>query len=55
MQNVTRSVRRGPPDSTAKDIELLKQLSLAIRAAIDSAERTTSIAYDIAAAVSSRG
>ncbi len=55
VQNVTRSVRRGPPDSTAKDIELLKQLSLAIRAAIDSAERTTSIAYDIAAAVSSRG
>lgn len=55
VQNVVRQVHRGPPDSIGKAIELLKQLSLAIRAAIDPAEQTTSIAYDIVEAVSSRG
>ncbi len=54
VQNVIRSVRRGPPDTIGKNIELLKQLSLAIRAAIDPAAQTALIAYDIAEAVSSR-
>ncbi len=55
LQNVVRSVRLGPSDGVGKNIELLKQLSMAIRAAVDPAEQTDSFAYDIAEAVSSRG
>lgn len=55
LQNVLRSVRLGPADGLSKDIELLKQLSMAICAAVDPAEPTDAIAYDIAEAVSSRG
>lgn len=54
LLNVVRSVRRGPADGIGKDIQLMQQLSLAIRAAVDSAEPTTSIAFDIAEAVSAR-
>ena len=55
LLNVLRSVRVGPPDGLSKNIELLKQLSMAIRAAVDPAEPTEALAYDIAEAVSSRG
>jgi DNA-binding response OmpR family regulator len=55
LLNVLRSVRRDPPNRLYKDIELMKQLSMAIRAAIHPAQPTEAIAYDIAAAVSTRG
>jgi len=55
LLNVLRSVRLGPPDILSQNIELLKQLSMAIRAAVDPAEPTEALAYDIAEAVSSRG
>ncbi len=55
LRNVVGSVRDGPPDGLGKSIELLKQLSMAIRAAVDPATQTDMAAYDIAAAVSSRG
>ncbi len=54
VNTVVLSVKRGPADAIGKDIELLKQLSMAIRAAIDPAVPATSIACDIAEAVSSR-
>ncbi len=55
LQNVLGSVRRGTPDGLGKNIDLLKQLAMAIRAAVDPAEQTENFAYDIAEAVSSRG
>lgn len=55
LLSVVGSVRRGPHDGLGKDIELLIQLSMAIRVAVDPAEPTELYAYDIAEAVSSRG
>lgn len=55
IQNVVRSVRRGPPESIGKDIELLKQLAFAIRGSVDPADEASSAAYDIADAISARG
>jgi DNA-binding response OmpR family regulator len=55
LQNVVGAVHRGPREGLGKNIELLRQLSLAIRAAVDPADQTDMAAYDIASAVSSRG
>jgi DNA-binding response OmpR family regulator len=55
LQNVVGAVGQGTLDAQGKNIELMRQLSLAIRAAVDPAERTEAAAYDIAEAVSTRG
>ena len=55
LQNVIRFVRTAPPDSLAKEIELMKQLSFAIRGAVDLREDGSNIIRDIASSVNARG
>lgn len=55
LQNVIQFVRTTPPDSLAKEIELMKQLSFAIRGAVDLREEGSTVIHDIASSINARG
>lgn len=54
LQTVIHKVRSGPAQDFDKAIQLMKQLSFAIRAAVDPKERTADLARNIADVISSR-
>lgn len=54
LQNVVRRINRAPAQAPAKEIELMKQLSMAIRRAFEVEDREAMLVSDVASAVSAR-